>query len=89
MIWNLEKKLEKAMENCNPTDREKRLEDKIRALHDAMRLVGAVSNDDVVSLEDTDDVDDSGSSVVTPSENEALNRRIVFAQSTVADIEPD
>ena len=46
-----------------------------------MRLVGAVSNDDLVSLEDTEEVDDSSSSVVTPSENETLNRRVVFAQS--------
>ena len=73
------------MENCNPTDRETFLEEKIRALHDTMRLVGAVSkgdsDDDLVSIEDENEIDDMASSLLTYEKDETLSRRVVFAQA--------
>ena len=84
-VSELERKLEKAMENCNPTDRETFLEEKIRALHDTMRLVGAVSkgdsDDDLVSIEDENEIDDMASSLLTYKKDETLSRRVVFAQA--------
>jgi len=74
---DLKEKLKQAEEKSNPTEREKRLEDKIRALHDVMRLVGISSEDDV-SVVTTDDDDDITSVVF---ENNPDARRVVFAQA--------
>ena len=86
-VSELEKKLEKAMENCNPTDRETFFPEKIRALHDTMRLVGAVSkgdsDDDLVSIEDENEIYDmSATRLLTYKKDETLSRSLRrFAQA--------